>query len=406
MSRAKILIAGAGLGGLVAGLALLDRGFHVDIHEQASALGEVGAGLTLSRGAQHVFRALGLMDSITPLACPSTNFPFLHYRTGRVLTGALDHGDGSPDDGTADVGRQMHRADLHAVLSAAFAVRAPATCISATAWLTSRRPPPTCAPASLMAPPPKPTAWSARTASAPPPAPCSGARRRRATPASSPTVSWWIATARAPSWASAAAPSSSAPAAPSNRYTLRAGAVVNCVGIVAHDAWTDDGWSTPATIDELAADFAGWHKDVTGLMTQAGALIKWGLFDRAPLPAWRRGRATLLGDAAHAMLPFLGMGAAMAIEDGMILARAMDSEPSIQAGFDRYEATRRPRTALVHAKSVEQGRQVQARDPDHYDAAAAPASDPAIFAFDPVTALLAKPAPCPPERGLDPRHPP
>ena len=173
-----------------------------------------------------------------------------------------------------------------------------------------------------------------------------------------------------------------------NRYTLRSGAVVNCVGIVAHEGWADEGWAIPATRDELLATFAGWHEDVVGLMGEAGALIKWGLFDRAPLPAWRRGRATLLGDAAHAMLPFLGMGAAMAIEDGMILARAMESASAVDAGFDLYEAARRPRTELVHAKSIEQGKQTQKSDPDHYDHSAAPASDPAIVAFDPVTAAL------------------
>jgi salicylate hydroxylase len=97
---------------------------------------------------------------------------------------------------------------------------------------------------------------------------------------------------------------------------------------------------------------------------------------------------TLLGDAAHAMLPFLGMGAAMAIEDGMILARAMAQAGSVQAGFDTYEEMRRPRTALVHAKSAEQGRLTQAIDPDRYDGMNAPANDPGILAYDPVTAEL------------------
>ena len=393
MSRAKILIAGAGLGGLVAGLALLDRGFDVEVYEQTPALGEVGAGLTLSRGAQHVFRALGLMDAIAPYACPSTNFPFLHYCTGRVLTGALDHGNGCADDGRADVSRQMHRADLHAVLSAAFMARAPGHLhlghtlldIEDTATFVRAR--------------------FANGAAADADGLIGADGVRSATRAllwgkEAPRYTGQLAYrflvdrdhAR-PFMGLGRGAVFLGPGRTFNRYTLRGGAVVNCVGIVAHDAWTDDGWSTPATRAELAADFVGWHPDVTGLMGQAGALIKWGLFDRAPLPVWRCGRATLLGDAAHAMLPFLGLGAAMAIEDGMILARAMESAPSVQAGFDRYEATRRPRTALIHAKSVEQGRQVQARDPDRYDAGAAPASDAEIFAFDPVTAALVEPPP-------------
>lgn len=385
MSRARILIAGAGLGGLVAALALLDRGFDVEVHEQASALGEVGAGLTVSRGAQHVFRALGLMDAIAPLACPSANFPFLHYRTGRVLTGVLDHGDGGPDNGSADVGRQMHRADLHRVLADAFAARAPGRL-----WLGH----------SLLDIEETASGVRARFANGDT-AEGDGLVGADGVRSAARALLWGTDAPRYTGQLayrflvqrSQAGPFMGlgrgavflGPGRTFNRYTLRAGAVVNCVGIVAHAAWTDDGWSTPATREELAADFAGWHPDVTGLMGQAGALIKWGLFDRAPLPAWRRGRATLLGDAAHAMLPFLGMGAAMAIEDGMILGRAMDAETSVPTGFDRYEAARRPRTAMVHAKSIEQGRQVQDRDPDRYHAATAPANDPAIFAYDPVT---------------------
>ena len=173
-----------------------------------------------------------------------------------------------------------------------------------------------------------------------------------------------------------------------NRYTLRGGALVNCVGIARHEGWTDDGWSCAADKTEVLDVFAGWHPDIIGLIGQARALIKWGLFDRAPMACWSRGCSTLLGDAAHPMLPFLGMGAAMAIEDGMILARCFAAEAEVPAAFARYESSRRPRTALLHAKSIEQGLLTQARDPENYDAGAAPASDPAIVAFDPVTAPI------------------
>ena len=78
----------------------------------------------------------------------------------------------------------------------------------------------------------------------------------------------------------------------------------------------------------------------------------------------------------------------MAIEDGMILARAFAAEASVEAAFARYEAARRPRTALLHARSVEQGELTQARDPDRYDHTAAPAADPAILGYDPVTAPI------------------
>jgi salicylate hydroxylase len=305
-----------------------------------------------------------------------------------VLTGALDHNDGAPDDGHADVGRQMHRADLHRVLAEAFAARAPGRLHLGHALVDVEE---TAA------------GVRARFANGAAAEGCGlvgadGVRSRARAllwGADAPRYTGQLAyrflvgreQAR-PFMGLGRGAVFLGPGRTFNRYTLRGGDLVNCVGIVAHEAWTDDGWSSPATRAELRADFAGWHPDVTGLMGEAGALIKWGLFDRAPLPCWRRGRATLLGDAAHAMLPFLGMGAAMAIEDGMVLARAMDAEAGVQAGFDRYERARRPRTALVHAKSLEQGRLVQARDPDTYDGAAAPSADPAIFAFDPVTAPI------------------
>ena len=170
-----------------------------------------------------------------------------------------------------------------------------------------------------------------------------------------------------------------------NRYTLREGAIVNCVGITRSDAWAGEGWSTPATVAEMLALYEGWHPDVTALIARAPAehLIKWALFDRPPLAEWRRGRVALLGDAAHPMLPFLGLGAAMAIEDAMVLARALDRAPGI-AGLDLYAAARRPRAGRIADLSRVQGEYSQARDPDAYDASRAPAQDPAIQDYDPV----------------------
>jgi salicylate hydroxylase len=328
------------------------------------------------------------MPEVTKLACPSARFPFLHYRTGRVLTGELDHGDGGPDDGAADIGRQIHRADLHGVLAAAFTARAPGQLKLGHALVGIEE---------------TGSGIRARFANGDI-AEADGLVGAEGVHSVTRKLLWGDGAPRytgqlayrflvdraraAPYMKFGRGAVFIGPGRTFNRYSLRGGALVNCVGIVAHDGWTADGWAIPATQAELAEAFADWHPDVTGLMSQAGALIKWGLFDRAPLPAWRRGRATLLGDAAHAMLPFLGMGAAMAIEDGMILARAMADSMCVEDGFDRYEHARRPRTALVHLKSLQQGRHVQAQDPDRYDNALAPAGDPAIFAFDPVTAPL------------------
>ena len=384
----RILIAGAGLGGLTAALALQSRGFDVAVHEQARNLGEVGAGLTLSRGAQHVFRNLGLMDRIAPFATRSTGFPFLHYQTARILGGELNMGDGAPDDGHDDVSRQMHRADLHAILAAAFDERAPGR-LHLGHQLAGIDDSGDRVRASFA---------NGDSAEADALIGADGVRsvtRALLFGADAPRFTGQIAyrflvdrAAALPFMGLGRGAVFLGPKRTFNRYTLRSGQIMNCVGIVATDGWADDGWATPATRAEVLAAFDGWHPDVTGLIGQAESLIKWGLFDRAPLPLWSRGRVTLLGDAAHAMLPFLGMGAAMAIEDGMILGRAFSAEGSVETAFARYEAARRPRTAMLHAKSVEQGELTQARDPDNYDAANAPASDPAIMAYDPVTASI------------------
>jgi salicylate hydroxylase len=383
----KLLIAGAGLGGLTAALALRQAGFAVEVHEAANELGEVGAGLTLSRGAQSVFRELGLQDRVAALACRSMALPFVHYRTGRILNGAIDTASGQPDDGTADVARQIHRADLHRVLVEAFAARGPGV-------LTGHRL------TGLEQGAHGVTVNFANGDSAHGAALIAADGVRSAVrellygedvPRFTGQIAYRflvpIEQAR-PFLALGRAAVFVGPRRTFNRYTLRGGAVLNCVGIAATDEWVGEGWSTPATPAEMLEAFAGWHPDVTGLIQCAQDSIKWGLFDRAPLGRWAQGRVTLLGDAAHAMLPFLGMGAAMAIEDGMILARAFAAEHEVGPAFARYEAARRPRTALLHAKSVEQGELTQARDPDDYDHGAAPAADPAILGYNPVTAAI------------------
>ena len=148
-----------------------------------------------------------------------------------------------------------------------------------------------------------------------------------------------------------------------NRYTMSGGAVVNCAGLVESREVVAESWSLAATRAELADAFASWHPDVLELTQQAGPIVKWGLYDRVPLAQWARGRVTLLGDAAHAMLPFLGMGAAMAIEDGWAIARAFALEADVTAALSRYEAARKPRTELLHAMSKRQGEVTQESSP-------------------------------------------
>jgi salicylate hydroxylase len=137
------------------------------------------------------------------------------------------------------------------------------------------------------------------------------------------------------------------------RYLIRAGSVVNFVALAERDDWREEGWSIRASIEELLREYEGWYEDVRTIIRSSppDGIYKWALFDREPLPGWTRGRVTLLGDAAHPMLPFLGQGAAMGIEDGLVLARAFAAAGSLDEALQRYEQARRARTTEVMLQS-------------------------------------------------------
>ncbi len=380
-----ILIIGAGLGGLVTAIALARAGLAASVFEAAAELKETGAGLTLGRGAQHVLRDLRCQADVAARACPAGTLPFLHWRSARLLMGAPDPGDGTPDDGRADIVRHIYRADLQAVLldhAARLGV----------AILTGRR---------LVGLAQDDGGVTARFADG------STARGRVLVgadgvrsavrgllhPGDAPRFTGHVAyrflvprAAAAPFMGQGRSAIFIGPRRTFNRYTMQGGAVVNCAGLAETGEAVPEGWSLPAGQDEVAAAFPGWHGDVTGLIGQARAIIKWGLYDRAPLARWSAGRVTLLGDAAHAMLPFLGMGAAMAIEDGWALARCLALEPNVDAALARYEAARRARCETMQAMSRRQGELTQAMDPDALEPAAVPMANQALMGFDPVAA--------------------
>jgi salicylate hydroxylase len=126
-------------------------------------------------------------------------------------------------------------------------------------------------------------------------------------------------------------------------YPLRAGKLMNFVGVLERSDWRVESWSTRGTTAELAADFTGWHEDIQTLIGNIGTPYKWALMVRPPMAQWTVGRVSLLGDACHPMVPFLAQGAVMAIEDGYMLARCL-AEQDVPAGLQKYESARRERT--------------------------------------------------------------
>lgn len=380
-----VLVIGAGLGGLTAAIALARAGLPVEVHEAARELRETGAGLTLGRGAQHVFRDLGIQREVAAIACPAGALPFLHYQNARLLMGAPDLGDGRADDGVSDIVRHCYRADLQTVLIAA--AERLGVAIHTGRRLTGMEQDTGQVIASFAD-------GSSATGSV-----LVGADGVRSAvrallyPGDEPRYTNHLAyrflvhaDQAAPFMALGRSAIFIGPKRTFNRYTMAGGKVVNCAGLVETDEVVGEGWSISASRDEVARAFAGWHPDVLGLIEQAGPIIKWGLYDRSPLPRWSVGHATLLGDAAHAMLPFLGAGAAMAIEDGWALARALQLETEVETALARYEAARRPRTELLHAMSKRQGEVTQAIDPDTFVPSTAPLSNEAVMGFNPVEA--------------------
>src|SRR5690606_16329625 len=122
-------------------------------------------------------------------------------------------------------------------------------------------------------------------------------------------------------------------------YYVNGGKAVNIVAVHETDEWVEESWNARSTQAELMADFEGWHSNIIKLFERVTDVYRWGLFDRDPMTTWSKGRITLLGDAAHPMLPFLSQGAAMAIEDGYVLAKALAAMPDdIERALALYEA--------------------------------------------------------------------
>ena len=175
------------------------------------------------------------------------------------------------------------------------------------------------------------------------------------------------------------------------RYFVRNRSLVNYVAGQENDSWQVESWSERSTVEEVLAAYEGWHEHVRAIIaaTPPELCFKWALFDRDPLPVWSQGRATLLGDAAHASLPFLGQGAAMAFEDSLILARCFEQAPDHETAFKIYEAARQPRCVWVLESGRIQGKRFKSQDPDSYNAEKhAPTQDERLFGYKAATVEL------------------
>ena len=340
-----VAICGAGLGGLVTALALHERGFRPTVHEQAPQLGEVGAGVQLSANAVRVLFDLGLREDLLATASLPGGKQVRLWNTGEAWK-LFDLGPES-EQRYGFPYLMMHRADLHRVLSDAVAERLP------DALRLGKR----LATVEERADRVHLGFADGSTATTDVLVGADGVHsvvRSRLFGGDRPTFTGCLA------WRgvvpAAALPDHMTSPVGTNwigprghviQYPLRGGELINFVGIVERDDWQVESWNVPGTPEECAADFAGWHPDVLALIHAVPTPMKWALMLRRTLPVWSAGRVTLLGDACHPTLPFLAQGACMAIEDGLVLARALEHHPSPAAAFAAYESARVPRATAV-----------------------------------------------------------
>ena len=355
MKTAKVIIAGAGIGGLTAAACLLKKGFEVKVFEQAPQLGEVGAGIQQSANAVKVLYDLGLRDALEKVAVRPRDYEFRRFDTGELLhkipfAGAHEKAHGAPY-------YHIHRADLHRILADAVQALSP-DAITLGARVTGytendRRVRVNFAGGAEAEGDLLVGADGIKSAVR--------AQIIGETPAIyTGYVAWRLTVPRKSLPADLMERVGVVWCGPKNHavvYWLCSGELLNFVGIPERDAWEEESWTQRRPWEELKNDYAGWHPKIQAILDAAdhNECYRWALNNRKPIFNWSTLRATLLGDAAHPTLPFLAQGAVMAIEDAAVLARALADSASVADALDVYQRSRMVRTARIVEKSTEQG---------------------------------------------------
>lgn len=346
----KVLIVGGGIGGLTAALCCAHFGHDVVVLEQSRTFGEVGAGIQLPPNAMAVFKALGVADRIAQDAVRPAALQARMGLTGRDIFSVplIDWAEarwGSPY-------LHIHRADYVAALVDCLVEKTSVTLrFGATvAGIDAKAASVTLADGERMSGDVLVGADGIHSV-------VRESLFGPDAPRFTGTIAWRAVVPM--EVLGDAAPARTAcvwmgPGRHAVTYQLRRGAMANFVGVVERDTPGSEDWTARGTKAEALTDFAGWHPTVTGLIETASddTLYRWALYDRPPLPTWGRGCTTLLGDAAHPMLPFMAQGAAMAVEDGWVLARTISDEAGpVEQALTAYAAQRLPRTSRAHAAS-------------------------------------------------------
>jgi len=354
-NKPNVIIAGAGIGGLVAALALIEHGIEVSIYEQAPELKELGAGVQLSANGTRVLIHLGLGPAMEAAACTPEAKEVRLFNTGQTWK-LFDLGEVS----VARFGAPywlMHRGDFHRILVEAVRARRPECIVTgakATGYvqtadgITLHLEGGRSVKGDVLIGGDGVHSAVRQTMFGPTPAKFLGiAAWRGVVPME--RLPAHLARRVGTNWIGAGGHVVT--------YPIHESRLLNFVGAIERENWAVESWTEAGTHDEALADFDGWHEDVRTIVRQMDVPYKWALLGRDPLPYYNDGRAALLGDAAHPTLPFMAQGANMAIEDGMIIARCLAGIENVPAALARFNEIQLGRTTrLVNAATDNAGR--------------------------------------------------
>jgi salicylate hydroxylase len=344
----RVGIVGGGIGGLAAANALHQRGCDVTVFGQASALGEVGAGVFVYPNSLRQLERMGFGEQLNKVG-GKVGTTSAYYRMDGSFVGKILTTDSTGWNGMYG----MHRADLLSTLQSglpAERIRPGHRCIGFKQDETG---------ATLEFANGNVFEFDVVVACDgiqsvlqkyvvdPLPPEYAGCRAYRGL----------LESDKVPGWDVEAHQVWMGDGKHFMVFPVRSGKLLNYVGFVPTTTATAESWSAVGDRDELAASFAGWDPRVTDLLSKVETCFWWGLYDRRPLKSWTSGRLVLSGDAAHAMLPHLGQGANQAVEDAVALSIFLEERhpADVPATLKRYEAFRRERTDVVQAEARKNG---------------------------------------------------
>ncbi|MFT7649845.1 MAG: salicylate hydroxylase [Candidatus Poriferisodalaceae bacterium] len=342
-SALRIHIIGAGIGGLTLALALRDSGLSCELHEGATELREVGAGVQIGPNASRVLRHLGLGGQLDAVGVRPVSGDLRRWQDGTLLTEQplgqqLQETFGHPYF-------HVHRSDLHAMLRDAVVdpIHLGRRCVGVEETpdaVVATFADGTSVTGDIIIGADGVHSAVRTSLHGEQPARFSGAAAWRGLVPADQVADLNLSI------------SSTATLGPGSHfvyYFVSAGRFVNWVGIAPTDTWTTESWTAAGEIDDALADFAGWNPTVIRLIEEMRGqpVYRWAMYDRDPLPVWGEGRVTLLGDACHPMLPYMAQGAAQSIEDAAVLAGVLARIDEPDAALRHYENLRRDRTARV-----------------------------------------------------------